>query len=89
MCSVNTRFVTPFGYEMEAVTSETMREIDRIAVTETGSDLFFDDAGTDWWSGESWWIPLIAAGGLAVAALRRWLAVPEEVPGAIAFAQQA
>ncbi len=60
-----------------------------IAVTETGSGLFFDDAGTDWWSGEWWWIPLIAAGGLAVATLRRWLAVPEEVPGAIAFAQQA
>ena len=58
-------------------------------VTGTGSGLFFDDAGTDWWSGEWWWIPLIAAGGLVVAALRRWLAVPEEVPGAIAFAQQA
>ncbi|MCH8991189.1 MAG: hypothetical protein IIA44_05495, partial [Acidobacteria bacterium] len=58
-------------------------------VTETGSGLFFADAGTDWWSGEWWWIPLIAAGGLVVASLRRWLAVPEEVPGAIAFAQQA
>ena len=38
-CSVNTRFVTLLGYEMAAVTSEAMREIDRVAVTETGPSL--------------------------------------------------
>lgn len=58
-------------------------------VTGAGSDLFFDDAGTDWWSGEWWWIPLIAAGGLLVALLRRWLQIPEEVPGAVAFIREA
>ena len=46
-------------------------------------DLFFGDAGTAWWSGEWWWIPLIAAGGLAVAALRQMWHVPEKVPGGV------
>ena len=39
VCSVNERFVTPLGDEMEAVSSDAMREIDRIAVTETGPSL--------------------------------------------------
>lgn len=57
-------------------------------VTGAGSDLFFEDAGSEWWSGEWWWVPLIAAGGLLVALLRRWLQIPEEVPGAVAFVKQ-
>ena len=57
-------------------------------ITGKGSDLFFDDPGTEWWSGEWWWIPLIAAGGLLVALMRRWLEIPEEVPGAVAFINQ-
>jgi len=58
-------------------------------VTGAGTDLFFADPGTEWWSGEWWWIPLIAVGGLLVALLRRWLKVPDDVPGAVAFAHQA
>ncbi len=46
-------------------------------------DGFFGDAGTAWWSGEWWWIPLIAAGGLTVAALRQLWHVPDEVPGGV------
>ena len=48
-------------------------------------DLFFGDAGTAWWSGEWWWIPLVAAGGLIVAALRQMWRVPEKVPGGVAI----
>jgi H+/Cl- antiporter ClcA len=58
-------------------------------VTGAGIDLLFDAAASGWWSGEWWWIPLIAAGGLLVALLRRGLDVPEDVPGAIAYAHQA
>jgi H+/Cl- antiporter ClcA len=60
-----------------------------MGVTGAGSDLFFGDAGTDWWTGEWWWIPLIALGGLIVAWLCQLLSVPDEVPGSIAYAQQA
>ena len=48
-------------------------------------DLLFGDAGTAWWSGEWWLIPLIAAGGLTVAALRQMWRVPEKVPGGVAI----
>ena len=46
-------------------------------------DVFFGDAGTSWWSGEWWWIPLIAVGGISVAALRQAWRVPEKVPGGV------
>ena len=46
-------------------------------------DGFFGDADSTWWSGEWWWIPLIAAGGLAVAALRHLWNVPDQVPGGV------
>jgi len=58
-----------------------------IYLSSTGAviDLFFGDAGTAWWSGEWWWIPLIAAGGLIVATLRQMWHVPEKVPGGVAI----
>ena len=46
-------------------------------------DLFFGEADTSWWSGEWWWIPLIAVGGLTVAALRQAWGIPEKVPGGV------
>jgi len=52
-------------------------------------DLFFDDAGTALWSGEWWWIPLIAFGGLIVAGLRRAWHVPDKVPGGVALIEAA
>ena len=48
-------------------------------------DLFFGDAGTELWSGEWWWIPLIAGGGLLVAVLRHVWHVQEKVPGGVAI----
>jgi H+/Cl- antiporter ClcA len=60
-----------------------------MGVTGAGSDVFFGDAESDWWSGEWWWIPLIALGGVIVAWLRQVLSVDDEVPGAIAYAQKA
>jgi H+/Cl- antiporter ClcA len=52
-------------------------------------DLFFDDAGTEPWSGEWWWIPLVAGGGLIVAALRQAWNVPDKVPGGVALIEAA
>lgn len=52
-------------------------------------DRFFGDAGTSWWSGEVWWIPLIAIGGLTVALLRRWWEVPQKVPGGVKIIEAA
>lgn len=60
-----------------------------MGVTGAGVGVFFGDAGTDWWSGEWWWIPLIAAGGLIVALLRKWWSIPEDVPGAIELTRRA
>ncbi|MGB9359221.1 MAG: chloride channel protein [Acidimicrobiia bacterium] len=56
-----------------------------LGVTGEIIDLFFGDAGTAWWSGEWWWIPLIAAGGLTVAVLRQMWHIPEKVPGGVAI----
>ena len=52
-------------------------------------DRFFGDADSSWWSGEWWWIPLIAVGGVTVAALRRSWDVPEEVPGGVKIIEAA
>ena len=60
-----------------------------LGVTGEFIDLFFGDAGSTWWSGEWWWIPLIAAGGLAVAALRQLWSVPEKVPGGVEIIESA
>ncbi|MGB7860340.1 MAG: chloride channel protein [Acidimicrobiia bacterium] len=48
-------------------------------------DALFGDAGTAWWSGQWWWIPLIAGGGLLVASLRSMWGVPDRVPGGVAI----
>lgn len=46
-------------------------------------DVIFDRGGTTWWSGEWWWIPLIAVGGLVVAGLRQAWNIPNKVPGGV------
>jgi H+/Cl- antiporter ClcA len=55
-------------------------------VTGAGIDFFFGNAGTGWWEGHWWWIPLTATGGLIVAALRRIWKVPDQVPSPIKLA---
>jgi len=58
------------------------------AVTGIGLDLFFGDPSSEPWSGSWWWIPLVSGGALLVAALRQSWSVPEEVPGAVAYARE-
>jgi H+/Cl- antiporter ClcA len=58
-------------------------------VTEGGIEFFFGEVRDEPWSGEWWWIPLIAGGALVVVALRRWLSVADQVPGTIAYARRA
>jgi H+/Cl- antiporter ClcA len=48
------------------------------------SDVVFGAPRTTAWSGDWWWIPVTALGGVVVAALRRWWRVPEHVPGGVA-----
>ncbi len=55
-----------------------------LGVTGAMSDAIFGDPRTAAWSGEWWWIPVTAAGGLLVAFLRRSWNVPEHVPGGVA-----
>jgi H+/Cl- antiporter ClcA len=55
-------------------------------VTGAGIDFFFGNAGTGWWQGHWWWIPLTATGGLIVAMLRRIWKVPDQVPSPIKLA---
>ena len=56
-----------------------------LGATGAAIDLVFDNGGASWWSGEWWWIPLVAVGGLGVAALRRRWDIPDEVPGGVAL----
>ena len=44
----------------------------------------FGDPRIDAWSGDWWWIPFTAAGGLVAAAVRAWWKIPEQVPGGVA-----
>ena len=44
----------------------------------------FGDPRIDAWSGDWWWIPFTAAGGLLAAAVRAWWKIPEQVPGGVA-----
>ena len=60
-----------------------------MGVTGAGIGFFFGNMGTDLWSGNWWWIPLTAVGGLIVSALRRFWNVPQEVPSPIALAHEA
>ena len=58
-------------------------------VTTWGIDRLFGDATSEPWSGKWWWIALTAGGAVLVTVMRRAMAVPEEVPGAIAMAKAA
>ena len=58
-------------------------------VTTGATDLLYGDPISDPWSGEWWWIALTAGGAVLVVAIRRALAVPDELPGAIAMAKAA
>ncbi len=50
--------------------------------------IFPESDGTVW-SGEWWWIPLVAFGGFVVVALRTAWRVPEKVPGGVAIIEAA
>jgi hypothetical protein len=56
-------------------------------VTNAAISRAFGDPNPDPWSGQWWWIPLIAAGAVAVAFLRNAWNLPDDVPGAIAYAR--
>jgi H+/Cl- antiporter ClcA len=58
-------------------------------ITGTANSLLHGNTGTGWWDGRWWWIPLTALGGLIVALLRKTWKIPDQVPGAIALANQA
>ncbi len=45
----------------------------------------FGEPRIEAWSGEWWWIGVTAAGGLLVAALRKWWKTPQKVPGGVAI----
>lgn len=57
-------------------------------ITGTATGFLFGNTGTGWWDGRWWWIPLTALGGLVVALLRKNWKISEQVPGAVALAQQ-
>ena len=58
-------------------------------ITGAGINLFFGNTGTGWWTGQWWWIPLAALGGLIVSFLRKIWKVPEDVPSPIQLAHNA
>ena len=60
-----------------------------MGVTGAGIGFLFGSTGAELWSGNWWWIPLTAVGGLIVSALRKLWKVPQEVPSPIALAHQA
>jgi len=60
-----------------------------LGATGAATDAIFGDAGTALWSGEWWWIPLIAAGALVVVALRDLWSVPTRVPGGVEIIESA
>ena len=55
-----------------------------LGVTGELTDRVFGDPRIDVWSGDWWWIPFTAAGGLVAAAVRGWWKIPEHVPGGVA-----
>ena len=54
-----------------------------LGITGESISFVFGDPVTTTWSGQWWWIPLIGAGGVLVAYLRKAWKAPEKVPGAI------
>jgi H+/Cl- antiporter ClcA len=55
-----------------------------LGLTGAITDLIFGDPRIDAWSGDWWWIPYTAAGGLVIGALRRWWGTTDHVPGGVA-----
>ncbi len=55
-----------------------------LGITGELTDRVFGDPRIDAWSGDWWWIPFTAAGGLVAAGLRVWWKIPEDVPGGVA-----
>jgi len=55
-----------------------------LGITGGLTDRIFGDPRIDTWSGDWWWIPFIAAGGLMAAAVRSWLKITDDVPGGVA-----
>ncbi len=53
-----------------------------ITVTDLGSRLY-GESGTGWFEGHPWWVLVAAAAGLLVGLLRRYLHMPDSVPGLI------
>jgi H+/Cl- antiporter ClcA len=56
--------------------------------TNGGIGLFFGEPSAEPFSGEWWWVPLVAAGALLVAFLRERTGVSGPIPGAVAFARE-
>lgn len=52
-------------------------------------DRIFAESDGAAWSGEWWWIPLVAFGGFVVVALRTAWHVPDKVPGGVAVIEAA
>lgn len=48
-----------------------------LGVIGAASDLIFGDPRLEIWSGEWWWIPFVAVGGLVITALRGWFKTQE------------
>ena len=57
-------------------------------VTGWGIDLVFGAPTSEAFSGQWWWIPVVSAGALLVAILRRRASLTGHVPGAVAYAQR-
>lgn len=55
-----------------------------LGITGELTNRVFGDPRIDTWSGDWWWIPFTAAGGLVAAAVRAWWKIPEHVPGGVA-----
>ncbi len=55
-----------------------------LGITGTAAGLIFGDPRLEAWSGEWWWIPFIAAGGVLITVLRSWWAAPDHIPGGVA-----
>lgn len=60
-----------------------------MSITGSAINLLYGNTGTDLWTGNWWWIPLTALGGLLVALLRNTWKISKDVPGAIALAESA
>lgn len=56
-----------------------------LGVTGAASDLIFGDQRLEAWSGEWWWIPYTAVGGLVITFLRGWWDAQEHIPGGVAI----